>query len=109
MDEQLESFKALDGVETVFYKFHLMWAEIRLKKSVFNFGQISDATPQVVVLDVREKVFAPKKIGNATELEHFLRVFDQPGAMKRIKESMKTGKSPLAMESALPKATHTEL
>ena len=68
----------------------------------------------MVMLDVKEKVFAPKAtpLSNKKVLTQVFKVFDQPHAMKKIKEAMGTGRSAAAIEN-LPTtetiATHTEL
>jgi len=107
-----ECFK---GFETVFYNFHPMWADVQLAHGFFNFKQIDPSvTPQVVVLDVKEKVFTPKPLTSADEFQKFMRIFDQPDAINRLREAKSKGTHPLMAQAAIPKsyaekATHTEL
>jgi len=110
--EQLGTMKeAMQGMESYFYKFHPMWADISLAHSVFNFKQVNPQhTPQLVILDVKEKVFAPQRIESVEKLKTVFRMFDQPKAMQRIKEGMKEGKSPLATEQTPTRfGAHSEL
>lgn len=106
---QLAQFaKGFEKFESVFYDFHPMWADVSHAHGFLNFKQINPSvTPQVVMLDVKEKVFAPHPITTAAKFHTFLRSFDQPDAISRIRQAKQKGISPLMAEAALP--THTEL
>ena len=111
--EQLKVMKeAMEGMETYFYHFHPMWADVSIARSVFNFKQVDTSkSPQLVILDAKEKVFAPMSVEEGAEkIRNIFRMFDQPKAMKRIKDGMKKGKSALATEQTPTTfGTHTEL
>jgi len=112
VDEQLEILEAgLNLHETFFYDFHIMWADVKQAKAIFNFPQVDQSkSPQVVVLDVREKLFAPIPFTDSKSLLTRIRTFDQPQAMQKMKDAKRLGKkSALVTDSTLPKGTHTEL
>ena len=110
--EAMDRVEAMDGMETYFYHFHPMWADVSIARSVFNFKQVDTSkSPQLVILDAKEKVFAPMSVEEGAEkIRNIFRMFDQPKAMKRIKDGMKKGKSALATEQTPTTfGTHTEL
>merc|ERR1712086_311285 len=91
------------GFRSVFYEFHPIWADIRLAKSVFKFPEIDQhLSPQIVLLDTKDKVFAPRQVTGAADIVHTLQIFDQPNAMQKIKSSMHNGRSPLSTNN-IPK------
>jgi len=110
-DQQLSILKkAVENVETAFYSFHISWADISMAHDFFNFPQVDmSKTPQAVVLDARESVFMPRSVEGDKDLLEIIKIFDQPGAMQRIKDAMMKGTSPLATVNAARAPTHTEL
>jgi len=89
--------------ESVFYNFHFMWADAALRgTTVFNMKQMASfPTPQVVVLDPREKLMAPKTSENAKQLQQFVQAFDQHQAMSAIRDAQRTRKSPVVYHNLL--------
>jgi len=123
-DKHLELLRdALTGFNSVFYNFHVMWADMNYVVTYFNFPDTAvdpRIKPQMVILDQYENVFAPQKTDTVDKIRRWLRIFDQKGAMAKIKEASKKRKSAgdsrllptdVAAAGSHPwaKAKHTEL
>merc|ERR1711865_242672 len=111
--------EALLHLETMQHNFHPMWADIDLRKSLFNFQQMSAAAPQVVVSDPREKLFVTAahkveggtnsaKVKDSESLVTLLRVFNQPEALATIREPKEEGIKLRKMLWKIP-SSHNEL